>query len=42
MHALAKVELLEPEDVYLLLTKEPGDPIAVIVDTKMVVLDVLE
>ena len=42
VHALAKVELLEPEDIYLLLTKEPGDPIAVVMDTKMVVLDVLE
>ena len=42
VHALAKVELLEPEDVYLLLTKEPGDPIAVVVDAEMVVLDVLE
>ena len=42
VHALAKVELLEPEDVYLLLTKEPGDPIAVVVDARMVVLDVLE
>ena len=42
VHALAKVELLEPEDVYLLLSKELGDPITVLVDTDMVVVDVLK
>ena len=42
VHVLAKVELLDPEDVYLLLTKEVGDPISVLVDKDMVVIDVLE
>ncbi|HDJ25866.1 MAG TPA: hypothetical protein ENF34_00915 [Candidatus Bathyarchaeota archaeon] len=42
VHALAKVELLDPEDVYLLLTKELGDPIRVLVDRDMVVVDVIE
>ncbi len=38
---LAKVELLEPEDVRILLAKHIGDYISVVVDEKMVVVDVL-
>ncbi|RLI07534.1 hypothetical protein DRO32_03735 [Candidatus Bathyarchaeota archaeon] len=38
---LAKVELLDPEDVYLLLSKQVGDRISVVVDEKRVVVDVL-
>ena len=39
---LAKVELLEPGDVYLLLSKDVGDYISVLVDEKHIVIDVLE
>ena len=38
---LAKVELLDPEDVYLLLSKGIGDWISVLVDEEMVIVDVL-
>ena len=39
---LAKVELLEPEDVYLLLSKDIGDYISVVVDEEWVIVDVVE
>ena len=42
VHVLAKVELLEEEDTYLILSKEVGDYISVIVDENNVILDVLE
>ena len=38
---LAKVELLDPEDVYLLLSKQIGDYISVVVDEERIVIDVL-
>ncbi len=38
---LAKVELLDPEDVRLLLAKEIGDYISVVVDERLLVVDVL-
>jgi len=39
---LAKVELLDPSDVYLLLSKGIGDYISVLVDEEWVVVDVLK
>ena len=38
---LAKVELLDPEDVYVLLAKRVGDYISVVVDERRIVVDVL-
>lgn len=42
VHVLARVEILEEEDVYLLLSKEAGSYISVIVDENNVILDVIE
>ena len=39
---LAKVELLEPRDVYLLLSKDVGSYISVLVDEEWVIVDVIE
>jgi len=42
VHVLAKVELLNDEDIYLILSKEIGDHISVIVDENNIILKVLE
>ena len=42
VHVLAKVELLDDEDIYLILSKEIGDYISMVIDENNIILDVLE